>query len=53
MLDSIISNLRVVSLPTKTDFRGINTREVAPIEGNAGRGEFSPFVEYDENESIP
>jgi O-succinylbenzoate synthase len=53
MLDSILNNLRVVSLSTRTDFRGINTREVALIEGSAGWGEFSPFVEYDENESIP
>ena len=53
MLESILNNLRVNSLPMKTDFRGINTREVALIEGSAGWGEFSPFVEYDENESIP
>jgi O-succinylbenzoate synthase len=53
MLDSILNNLRVVSLSTRTDFRGINTREVALIEGSAGWGEFSPFIEYDENESIP
>jgi O-succinylbenzoate synthase len=53
MLDSILKNLRVISLPMKTDFRGINTREVALIEGNAGWGEFSPFLEYDEKESIP
>ncbi|CAB4813247.1 unannotated protein [freshwater metagenome] len=53
MLDSILKNLRVISLPTKTDFRGIDTREVALIEGSAGWGEFSPFLEYDQNESIP
>jgi O-succinylbenzoate synthase len=53
MLDSILNNLRVISLPTKTNFRGINTREVALIEGSAGWGEFSPFIEYDEHESIP
>jgi o-succinylbenzoate synthase len=53
MLDSILNNLRVISLPMKTDFRGINTREVALIEGSAGWGEFSPFIEYDEHESIP
>ena len=53
MLESILTNLRVISLPTKTDFRGINVREVALIEGSAGWGEFSPFVEYDEKECIP
>ena len=53
MLDQILNNLRVISLPTKTDFRGINTREVALIEGPSGWGEFSPFLEYDEYESVP
>ncbi|CAB5239419.1 unannotated protein [freshwater metagenome] len=53
MIDYIINNLRVVNLPTKTDFRGISHREVALIEGSNGWGEFSPFVEYDEFECIP
>jgi len=33
MLDSILESLRVVALPTKTDFRSVKVREVALIEG--------------------
>jgi O-succinylbenzoate synthase len=35
----------------KTNFRGINLREVALIKGSHGWGEFSPFLEYDDSES--
>jgi O-succinylbenzoate synthase len=37
----------------KTKFRGIQTREVALIQGEFGWGEFSPFLEYDDAESAP
>ena len=53
MLEEILANLQVFSLPTKTNFRGINTREVAIIKGPNGYGEFSPFLEYGVDESIP
>ena len=53
MLDSILESLRVVALPTKTNFRSITVREVALIEGPAGWGEFSPFLEYGPEESLP
>ncbi len=53
MLDSILESLRVVALPTKTDFRSIKVREVALIEGPKGWGEFSPFVEYEPTECVP
>lgn len=53
MLEQILDSLKVVSLPTKTNFRGITSREVALIEGPFGWGEFSPFIEYDFAESIP
>jgi O-succinylbenzoate synthase len=45
--------MRVVALPTKTDFRGINIREVALFKGEYGWGEFSPFLEYGYEESAP
>ena len=45
--------MRVVALPTKTNFRGINIREVALFKGEYGWGEFSPFLEYDFRESAP
>jgi len=45
--------LRVVALPTTTNFRGITVREVALIQGEYGWGEFSPFLEYEDAESAP
>ena len=53
MLDSILESLKVVALPTKTDFRSVKEREVALIEGPKGWGEFSPFVEYEPSECVP
>ena len=48
---SLLESMRVIALPTKTNFRGISVREVALFQGPAGRGEFSPFLEYDDQES--
>ena len=53
MIEELLASVQVFSLPTRTNFRGINTREVAIIKGPNGYGEFSPFLEYDEVESIP
>jgi O-succinylbenzoate synthase len=36
----------------RTKFRGITKREVALFEGPAGWGEFSPFLEYGDAESV-
>jgi O-succinylbenzoate synthase len=47
----LIDSLRVVALPTTTNFRGVSVREVALIQGEYGWGEFSPFLEYDDAES--
>lgn len=49
----LLDTLRVVALPTKTDFRGITVREVALFEGEFGWAEFSPFLEYGDQESAP
>jgi O-succinylbenzoate synthase len=49
----LFSTMRVVALPTKTNFRGINIREVALFKGEFGWGEFSPFLEYGFQESAP
>ncbi|WP_272950257.1 o-succinylbenzoate synthase [Nocardioides cynanchi] len=43
--------LRVFSIPMTTRFRGITVREGAVIEGDAGWGEWSPFVEYPPEEA--
>ena len=48
----IFRDLEVLSLPTKTNFRGINTREVVIFQGDAGWSEFSPFVEYSDKECV-
>lgn len=53
MLDSILGSLKVVALATKTDFRSVTSREVALFEGPNGWGEFSPFLEYSYEESVP
>ena len=49
----LLETLRVVALPTTTNFRGVTLREVALIQGEYGWGEFSPFLEYDDAESAP
>ena len=49
----LFSTMRVIALPTKTNFRGINLREVALFKGEYGWGEFSPFLEYGYEESAP
>jgi O-succinylbenzoate synthase len=53
MLDDLLTTLRVVTLPTRTNFRGVTYREVALMHGPHGWGEFSPFLEYDDNECAP
>ena len=51
MDQQLLDTLRVIALPMKTNFRGINVREVALLKGSHGWGEFSPFLEYDDAES--
>lgn len=53
MDQSLFETMRVVALPTKSNFRGINVREVALFQGKYGWGEFSPFLEYGYAESAP
>lgn len=50
-LDDLFATARVVALPMVTRFRGITTREAVLVEGPNGWSEFSPFVEYDDDES--
>ena len=53
MDQQLLDSLRVIALPTKTDFRGIHSREIALFKGAFGWGEFSPFLEYSDSESAP
>ena len=50
MEQQLLDTLRVVALPTKTNFRGVTVREVALFQGSQGWAEFSPFVEYEDQE---
>jgi o-succinylbenzoate synthase len=45
--------VRVFSLPMRTRFRGITVREDVLIQGPAGWGEWSPFLEYDDEVAEP
>lgn len=44
--------MEVYSIPLRTRFRGIDVREGVLLRGDSGWGEFSPFVEYDDAESL-
>ena len=50
-LAEVLAGVRVVALPMVTRFRGITVREAAVFEGPNGWTEFSPFVEYGDEES--
>ena len=52
MLDDLLATLRVITLPTRTNFRGVTYREVALMQGPQGWGEFSPFLEYEPQEAM-
>jgi len=45
------SEIHVVSIPIKNNFRGLKVREIALFEGSQGWSEFSPFLEYNDIES--
>ena len=45
--------MRVFSIPMTTPFRGITVREGVLVRGNAGWGEWSPFLEYDARTAEP
>ena len=53
MDQSLLETMRVVALPTKSNFRGIDVREVALFKGEYGWAEFSPFLEYTDAECAP
>jgi len=51
MLDEYCPDLLVLAIPLRNKFRGITTREVALFRGTQGWSEFSPFLEYDDQEA--
>lgn len=50
-LTDLLATARVVALPLVTRFRGIDVREALLLHGPEGWTEFSPFVEYDDEEA--
>src|SRR5690348_12026671 len=48
-----MSDLEVYSIALTTRFRGIDVREGVLLRGDAGWGEFSPFLEYDDPTAAP
>ena len=48
-----MTDVRVFSIAMRVRFRGITVREGMLIRGDAGWGEWSPFLEYDSSESLP
>lgn len=50
-VSELLAELRVVALPMKATFRGINVRETALLSGPNGWAEFAPFTEYDDAEA--
>lgn len=50
MLDEL-SELQILAIPLRNKFRGITVREVAIFRGEYGWSEFSPFLEYGDEES--
>ena len=52
-LEEALASLRVLALPMRTTFRSLGIRETALFKGESGWGEFAPFVEYSDQESLP
>src|SRR5687768_4157319 len=50
-VDELLAGTRVVSVPLSVPFRGVREREALLLQGPAGWGEFSPFLEYDDAEA--
>ncbi|MEU4251315.1 o-succinylbenzoate synthase [Amycolatopsis sp. NPDC026612] len=45
--------MKVYAIPLRTRFRGITVREGVLLHGSAGWGEFCPFADYSDAESVP
>ena len=49
--EQILGTAKVLSIPMRTKFRGLTTREVLLFEGPNGWAEWSPFTEYGDEEA--
>ncbi|GAB3282836.1 o-succinylbenzoate synthase [Parasphingorhabdus pacifica] len=45
--------VRVYALPMRTRFRGVTVRQGVLLSGPAGWGDFCPFEDYSDDESVP
>ena len=50
-LETLLASARVVALPLRAKFRGLLERELLLFEGPMGWAEWSPFVEYGDEEA--
>ncbi|CAB4636660.1 unannotated protein [freshwater metagenome] len=50
-LSALVATARVVSIPLRTKFRGINERELLVFEGPNGWSEWAAFPEYSDDEA--
>ena len=50
-LTDLLASARVVSLPLRTRFRGVSEREALLFQGENGWAEWSPFLEYEDEEA--
>lgn len=50
-VEELLTNARVVRLPMRVKFRGVTEREALLLQGPAGWGEFSAFLEYGSGEA--
>lgn len=51
-LNELTESAHVLSMPLAVKFRGIWTREIMLFKGPQGWTEFSPFVEYNDDEAV-
>jgi len=51
VLNQVLATAKVVSLPLRTPFRGVNYREALLFQGPRGWAEWSPFLEYADEEA--
>jgi O-succinylbenzoate synthase len=45
-ISDLLSRVEVIGIPTRTNFRGVQLREIALIRGEKRWSEFSPFKDY-------
>lgn len=51
VIAELLASARVLSVPMRVKFRGVSHREVLLFEGSHGWAEWSPFLEYEDEEA--